>query len=377
MIPNSSVWSRAHNEGSHDRKEPERRSGRLVAVTATGPIYWRKVGLAVVPVSVGLALVQELTIRSINPKSRVVSSLANRVAGDTALSAWTHTCGFAAGVLIGASPRARLSFLSKVLAYVRREGNANGIEPILGAAVNAAWPWIEPNALARILDVSAHFMRSSEFASSSTIPIVDPNTRTFTLFAPGELAKLDPKEWLDRRALEAQDNAAHCHEQNVGLPNRFSGPDLRGIGGPDLSGSGDGGPTLGMFGMGRLSGPDLTGIGGPDLRGRGDEDPLGMFGMGRFSGPDNRHRGPRPQWKPRFWSRPIRYRQWTRSKQSGRHRGTVLAMGQALANKALRLLTRWIRLGAIREEFGALAWLRQAHGLGRRVPFPRIPPGRA
>jgi hypothetical protein len=42
--------------------------------------------------------------------------------------------------LIAAAPRARLIFLNQALSYVRRQGNVNGIEPILGAAVNAAWP---------------------------------------------------------------------------------------------------------------------------------------------------------------------------------------------------------------------------------------------
>src|SRR5215207_126632 len=135
---NGSVWgSSQHKPDQYQvRKESKRGnvSGRLVAVTATGPIYKVKADLAVVPVSVGLAFIQKLAARAVNPEAPVISSLANRVGGDTARSAWANTCGLSSSALVGASPRARLMFLNQVLAYVRRQGNVNGIEPILGAA---------------------------------------------------------------------------------------------------------------------------------------------------------------------------------------------------------------------------------------------------
>jgi hypothetical protein len=121
---NESVWGRTHGkpDAGQTPNEPARRNvaGRLVAVTATGPIYGTKAEFIVVPVSVGLALAQELAARAINPKARVVSSLASRVGGDMAMSAWASTCVFASAGLICASPRARLIFLNQVLSYVRR-----------------------------------------------------------------------------------------------------------------------------------------------------------------------------------------------------------------------------------------------------------------
>src|SRR5687767_4035762 len=181
-VSNDSVWSNTKfKSGKHQESlEPDSRNifGRLVAITATGPIYRGRVDLAVVPVSVGLAFTQELAARANDPEARVVSSLANRVGGDTALSAWARTCWFSSRALVGAPPRARLMFLNQVLSYVRRQGNVNGIEPILGAAVNAAWPWIKPAALARILTATSKYMRKSDYAATSIIPVLDPNTRT-------------------------------------------------------------------------------------------------------------------------------------------------------------------------------------------------------
>jgi hypothetical protein len=80
--------------------------------------------------------------------------------------------------------------------------------------VNAAWPWIESAAMTRILNLTSKYMRKSEFAAASAVPVLDPNTRTFTLFAPGALAKLDPAEWLVWRV---------DLPQGVGVPNSSGG----------------------------------------------------------------------------------------------------------------------------------------------------------
>ncbi len=259
QLSSNSVWTNSQQKTDEHEKHKESShrsfSGQLVAVTSTGPIYKRKAKLAVLPISVGLALIQELAARALNPKARVVSSLANRVGGDRAMSAWASTCGFMSGGLIGASPRTRLMFLNQVLTYARRQGNINGIEPIVGAAINAAWPWIEPVEMVRVLTVISKYMRKSTFASASTVPVLDPNTRTFTLFAPGDLAKIDPDEWREWRS--------HALPADPGLGG------LGGLGGndlldqlTDLLGQHGRGPNRGNpGGNGGLGGPG--GPGGP------------------------------------------------------------------------------------------------------------------
>ncbi len=249
-----------HKSGKErERKHRDRRpvAGRLVAVTATGPVYRGNASLAVVPVSVGLALIQELATRIGNPKARVLSSLANRVGGEDARSVWLRTCGFASAVLVGASPRTRLTFLNEVLTYVRRRGNVDGIEPVLCAAVNAAWPWIEPVALARILTVTSKYVGKSEFAAESAIPVLDANTRTFTIFAPGALAATDLDQWLDWKSLGQYGFGVDIPNQNRnGSPNRNSGGPNRNSGDP---GTGD---LFGYGAPGAHSGPDLSNLGG-------------------------------------------------------------------------------------------------------------------
>jgi len=281
-----SVWGGSHRT-DHRRaaKEPARSNipGRLMAVTATGPIYKSRADLIVLPVSVGLAFTQELAARAVNPKAHVLSSGANRVSGDTARSAWSKTCGFMAGALVGASPRARLMFLSQVLTYVRRQGNVNGIEPILGAAVNAAWPWIDQESLERVLTLTTRYMKESEFAASLSIPVVDPNTRTFTVFAPGALAKIDPNEWLDWRVLThdgfgapSQSGANPAGNDLNDLADRLLGsrrPNLDGLKGADGNGPGSnlGGNDLNDL-VDRLLGsrrPNLDGLKGADGNGLG------------------------------------------------------------------------------------------------------------
>ena len=253
-------------------------NGRLVAVTATGPIYRGKADLAIVPVSVGLALIQELAARTIRPNARVVSSLANRVNGDAARSVWAHVSGCACSTLADASPRARLTFLSRVLTYAHRQGNANGIEPVLGAAVNAAWPWMDSVTLDKVLTLTSKYFRKSEFAAASTIPIIDINSRTLTLFEPGALGKVDPQVWLDWKALNPPEfgNRGGSDPSDLGLlPGR--GPDLSG-----LPGRGRGSDPVGDSGLLPGRGPDLSGLPG---RGRGS-DPVGDSGLLPGRGPD-------------------------------------------------------------------------------------------
>jgi len=75
-----SVWSRAHSAPGKSR-EGRATPGRLIAVSATGPIYRGALDVAAIRVPVGLPLAQELAARAKNPKARVVSSLADRVDG--------------------------------------------------------------------------------------------------------------------------------------------------------------------------------------------------------------------------------------------------------------------------------------------------------
>jgi len=297
--PIHSVWGQAHlSVDSHPNRKQIARvpsPGRLVAVTGTGPIYETRSELVVVPVSVGLAFTQELAARTMNAKAAVASSLANRVSGDTARSAWARTCGLSSAALIDALPNARLTFLSNVLTYVRRQGNVNGIEPILGAAINAAWPWIDPAALTRILNLSTKYLRESRFAATSVIPVVDPNTRTISVFAPGDLAKIDPSAWLDWKDLRESALTKTGMGGNLiggdvpndaagsliaGLPGGHSGPDTTGLPGGrpnNSSGNGTGAADLLASLPGGHSGPDTTG-----LPGRGGDRSYGL--IGQFTG---------------------------------------------------------------------------------------------
>ena len=282
--PSDSVWGRAHSSNGHETQDRDRRPGRLVAVSATGPIYHGLVDVTLVRVPVGLAFAQELAARAINPDARVVSSLANRVEGDAAMTAWSRTCMFMSTALVGASPPIRLQFLNEVMTYVRRQGDVNGIEPILGAVVNAAWPWMSHEAMERVLAVTSKYMRASEFAAANAVSVVDPNTGTFTVFAPGALAHLDLSEWLDWRALNE-------YEIGVGVPRRGiigrneydkRAEDLTGIGKrPSLEG------LQGADGLGVPAGPDkydkrvadVTGFGRrPDLSNVGGNG--GPYGYG-------------------------------------------------------------------------------------------------
>ena len=67
-------------------------AAKLLGITRTGPIYLTRADLVLLSVPVYLAFVQELALRSMKPKAKVVSTVARRVGGDHALLAWHRTC---------------------------------------------------------------------------------------------------------------------------------------------------------------------------------------------------------------------------------------------------------------------------------------------
>ncbi len=323
-----SVWNQGRHRhapkryGAKDFKSPSKNdaiiASKLVAITAAGPIYSYQSHIVALPLEAALALAQELAVRSIDPKANVVSSLANRVRGESARTTWLQVCAAISSQLMSESPRYRLSFLSGALAYIYREDNINGIEPILGAAINAAWPWINDGILERVLAITSKYLATSEFAKVVTIPIADPINRTFSIFQPGELAKVDLKRWLDWRMLTNSAAAVTRAGGRGGVANGdifgadgLLGPGVPGHKGVDLGGlqgaDGNGPRSIGsggdsIYGPGGLLGPGMPGHQGADLGGllgadgngpsRAGSDGTGIYGTGGVLGPGTPgHRG--------------------------------------------------------------------------------------
>lgn len=246
---------------------------RLLGVTATGPVYEGRVAGVVIPMSSFLALLQELAAKAADPKAQVVSSLAQRVSGAEALEVWDGL-GVGFGMrLAGASREARLSVLSEVLEYIRREGRVDGIEAAVAAAVNAAWPYVHPRRLARVLSIIERAVSKSTFTDKHGISIVDPIARTLTKVAAGRFKLLDPIGWLDWAELSIP-------EWRLWLPNDSEwgvelGPAEEELGQLGIGDSTDlpGGP--GGWGSSRGS-RELPGRSAPQRRPR----PGGQAGMG-------------------------------------------------------------------------------------------------
>lgn len=176
-------------------------NGRLLGVTATGPVYMRQRTYAVVPLFSAFALLQELAVRVEHPEATVQSSLASRVSRDSAYQAWRDISIECAMQLERVTVRGRLRFLSIVLQTIRSSGRVDGLEPILASAVNATWPWLSRETTHSVLELASNWLRKSEFAHRHPIPVIDLSNRTAGIFAPGEVAKLDIGEWRASRDL--------------------------------------------------------------------------------------------------------------------------------------------------------------------------------
>ncbi|MES2128709.1 MAG: hypothetical protein V4463_15675 [Pseudomonadota bacterium] len=187
---------------AHEAPRVRRQTSRLRAISASGPIYQLAGTYNVVPVSCALAVLQELAARALNKNARVVSSAAARVHGEDAYTQWKWRTIYCGCSLSRLAAQERLAFLAQVLEYVRRERNADGIEPVLAAAINAAWPLIPQQELASILALAHSAIQRANFSDHVYCPVVDPGSKTIHFLSPGELKAHTPGEWLAWRRLD-------------------------------------------------------------------------------------------------------------------------------------------------------------------------------
>lgn len=174
----------------------------LLAVTAAGPVYKGSAEFVLVPITSVMATLQELARRIFDGAAPVQSSLAGRVSGSEAHTAWLSMSVQAAGQLQHLSARGRLRFLRIVIAYIKRSGHSNGLETLYLSAVNAAWPWLSLEACNHVLELTHAWLQKSEVARKSQVAVVDVTQRTVGTFGAGELVNLDLSEWRSSRALE-------------------------------------------------------------------------------------------------------------------------------------------------------------------------------
>ncbi len=218
----------------------------LVGVTATGPIYRTTAEIGYIPLGSALHLLQELALRIDHPRARVVSSLAGRVQGEVSHKTWIRmSAAFTAGLAV-APVAVQTAVLRQVIAEVRASGKVDGLEPVLCAAINGVWPWLHREATDTVIDFALAKLAASEIARRHTVPVVDPNTRTATVFGPGELNKLDLSGWRADRAI-------HNDAYLSGIPGL--GPTVG-----DITGRSRPEDSIG-WGSGGLSASDLMGDG--------------------------------------------------------------------------------------------------------------------
>src|SRR6478609_2192388 len=133
----------------------------LLAVTAAGPVYKGSAEFVLVPITSVMATLQELARRIFDGAAPVQSSLAGRVSGSEAHTAWLSMSVQAAGQLQHLSARGRLRFLRIVIAYIKRSGHSNGLETLYLSAVNAAWPWLSVEVCNHVLELTHAWLQKS------------------------------------------------------------------------------------------------------------------------------------------------------------------------------------------------------------------------
>ena len=141
-----------HRDTASKRAAP----GKLIAITASGPIYASPATFTMIPLSSAMALYGELAARVLDPKAKVVSSLPARLGGETAYKAWVQQTSTFAASITRLSPAQRVATLQEVLHYVRHRG-VDGNETVLAAAINGAWPYLSQETL----EWTLHYAKSA------------------------------------------------------------------------------------------------------------------------------------------------------------------------------------------------------------------------
>ncbi|PFX65957.1 hypothetical protein COL35_17330, partial [Bacillus toyonensis] len=191
-----------NRKDSNNKRQKKNQSRHPVAMTATGPIFKSRVEYALVPLSSALAILQELAVKIVDPEAKVSSSLATRVKGKDAYESWMRLATEISVRLIAAAPEVRFTYLRTVLNYLHKNRKIDGLEPILTSAINAVWPWLSLETTERVLNYSSKLLKESKIACSYNVPIVDPLTRSITLYKPDELTKIDTSIWIENATME-------------------------------------------------------------------------------------------------------------------------------------------------------------------------------
>jgi hypothetical protein len=306
-IQNSAAsTARRRSRGTGSKATP----GKLLAITASGPIYASPGTFTVIPLSSAMALYSELAAKVVDPRAKVVSSIAGRVEGKTAYKAWAQQTSAFASSITRLSPAQRVATLHEVLHCARHRG-VDGNETVLAAAINGAWPYLRPEVLEWTLRYAKSAIACSTYTDKVPVAVVDPTTRAVAVLKPGELKKQDPLEWLAFHKLKIDEWRLWFPNQGVDVPGLGSIEDAEGwfkdagLGGPDpfndpsfngthglpngrgprRQGDGTNGFDFGIGRGGPLDDPSFTGIHG-DLPGRGTNGHDGGtggfdFGLGR------------------------------------------------------------------------------------------------
>jgi hypothetical protein len=280
---------------------------KLLAVTATGPIYRVPAArFAIISLESALYMHSELASKALNPKAKVCSSLAARVEGTDANTAWLLQTSRLAVSLTRLEARGRLQVLRQVVTHVRKNG-VFGNETVVAAAINAAWPWLDTGGTEAAVRFTKRAMDRSNCTDEIRCIVVDPSARSLTLLDPGQLKSADPTEWLDWRRIVGQPEwtidgdgwqlgavkdpyGVRPSESDIpsgwGRPGSYGPGDFAGPGGYQGPGMGSGG-----WGPGVPSGWGRPGSYGPgDFAGPGGYQGPGM-GSGGYGWSDNFNRG--------------------------------------------------------------------------------------
>ncbi|MEX3992709.1 hypothetical protein AB4Y35_18285 [Paraburkholderia sp. EG286A] len=176
--------------------------GRLLGVTATGPVYRGLREYTLAPVAGIFATLQELAQRIDRDDAVVTSSIAKRVAGKDAYQAWLTLSVSCAAQLAQLSPRGRIKFLSLVIAFIRMTKRSAGLETIYTGAINATWPWLSASTCNSVLALAEGWNSKSEVAQRHPVAVVDVNRRTAGIYGAGKLAQLDLADWRASQSLQ-------------------------------------------------------------------------------------------------------------------------------------------------------------------------------
>lgn len=175
-------------------------------VASSGPIYLGYRRVEAVPTALAFMGIRELAHKSVDKAFEARTVVANSLSGKEAAARSTDYAVSVIGTFAAVGPFTQGRLMAELLRYIGFHQDATGLEGVLTSFIQSAWQHLTPSMAVQVIEIWRHFVDRSAYAREHPILAYDERTKRLKVFAPGELATMDPRASLQRKLAQAAEN---------------------------------------------------------------------------------------------------------------------------------------------------------------------------